>query len=70
VLIETFVDPVYAGSCYAGAGWTRLGMTTGEGLLRPGRLYTTGRKWIFVKPLLAEFRSVLLSEPAAREADR
>ena len=36
VLLETFVDPQYhAGSCYKGAGWQELGMTTGEGLVRP-----------------------------------
>ena len=37
VLMETFVDPHYAGSCYKAAGWEYLGMTTGEGLVRQGR---------------------------------
>jgi hypothetical protein len=62
VLLETFVDPEYAGSCYKGAGWQELGMTSGEGLVRPGRRYTTTPKRIFVKPLCAEFRSLLCSE--------
>ena len=62
LLLETFVDPHYEGSSYKAAGWNRLGMTTGEGLVRPGCQYTTSRKWIFVKPLLAEARSLLCSE--------
>jgi hypothetical protein len=68
VLLETFVDPEYAGSSYKGAGWQELGMTSGEGLVRPGRRYTTTPKRIFVKPLCGEFRSLLCSEvpPAER----
>lgn len=62
VLLETFVDPEYAGSCYKGAGWQELGMTSGEGLVRPGRRYTTTPKRIFVKPLCGDFRSLLCSE--------
>ena len=68
VLLETFVDPQYAGSSYKGAGWQELGMTSGEGLVRPGHLYTTTPKRIFVKPLCGDFRSLLCSEvpPAER----
>ena len=62
VLMETFVDPRYAGSSYKAAGWQYLGMTTGEGLVRQGRTYTTTAKRIFVKPLCADFRHVLCSE--------
>ncbi len=62
-LLETFVDPqYYAGSSYKGAGWQELGLTSGEGLVRPGHRYTTTPKRIFVKPLCAEFRSLLCSE--------
>ena len=68
VLMETFVDPrFYEGSCYRAAGWKELGMTTGEGLMRPGHSYTTTPKKIFVKPLCREFRRVLCSEPPAVE---
>jgi len=60
LLMESFVDPAhYRGSCYKAAGWQYLGMTTGEGLVRAGKQYTTTPKMIFVKPLCSEFRSLL-----------
>lgn len=62
VLLETFVDPVYfEGTCYRAANWQYLGMTTGEGLVRKGKRYTTSPKKIFVKALAADFRLVLCS---------
>jgi hypothetical protein len=69
VLLETFVDPRhYEGSCYKAAGWREVGMTTGEGLVRPGHRYLTTPKRIFLKPLCSEFRTVLCSEPEAARA--
>lgn len=63
VLMETFVDPVqYSGTCYKAAGWQNVGMTTGEGMVRPGKQYTTRPKTIFVKPLNRQFRRLLCSE--------
>jgi len=62
VLLETFVDPRHEGSCYKAAGWEALGMTSGEGLVRPGERYSTTPKRIFVKPWCPEFRSLLCSE--------
>jgi hypothetical protein len=63
VLMETFVDPrYYEGSCYKGANWHYLGETTGEGLVRPGKRYTTSPKKIFVKPLVKDFRTLLCSD--------
>ena len=63
LLVETFVDPrYYHGSCYKGANWDYLGMTTGEGLVRKGKCYSTTPKMIFVKPLVKNFRSLLSSE--------
>jgi hypothetical protein len=63
VLLETFVDPEhYHGSCYKAANWEELGMSTGEGLVRKGKSYTTTAKMIFVKPLVKDFRSLLCSE--------
>ena len=60
VLLETFVDPLYFdGTCYRAANWQYLGLTTGEGLVRKGRSYTTSPKKIFVKPLAEDFREVL-----------
>ncbi len=52
---------------HTAAGWEYLGMTTGEGLVRQGRTYTTSPKRIFVKPLVDDFRRLLCSEfPAGR----
>ena len=63
VLVETFVDPkYYKGSCYKAANWKYLGMTTGEGLVRKGKTYTTTPKKLFVKPLVKNFRALLCSE--------
>jgi hypothetical protein len=63
VLLETFVDPQrFQGSCYRAAGWQRLGRTTGEGLVRAGRVYQTTSKLIFAKPLQADFRRLLCSD--------
>lgn len=63
VLMETFVDPErYYGSCYKASNWEYLGMTTGEGLVRKGKKYTTTPKMIFVKPLTHDFRSLLCSD--------
>jgi hypothetical protein len=36
-------------------------MTTGEGLVRKGKKYTTTPKMIFVKPLAKDFRFLLCS---------
>ena len=68
VLMETFVDPeYYAGSCYKGAGWQHLGMTTGEGLARKGKSYKTTPKMIFVKPLSDNFASFLHEKHTVNE---
>lgn len=61
VLMETFVDPRYNGTCYRAAGWALLGMTRGEGIKRPGKQYTTTPKYIFAKPLTPHFQSLLTS---------
>ncbi len=63
VLMETFVDPArYQGTSYRAAGWSFLGQTTGEGLIRPGRSYTTTPKLVYVRGLDHDFRSKLCSE--------
>ncbi len=63
VLIETFVDArYYRGSCYRAANWHYLGNTTGEGLARTGKRYTTTPKMIFIKPLVKDFRAQLCSD--------
>lgn len=63
LLLETFVDPTsYRGTCYRAAGWQELGRTTGEGLRRAGKNYTTTPKLLFVKPLSKDFRHKLSIE--------
>jgi len=63
LLLETFVDPArFTGSCYRAAGWTLLGRTRGNGLVRPGKHYQTRPKLIFAKPLQADFRTLLCSD--------
>lgn len=70
VLMETFVDLRYRGSCYKAAGWEYLGMTTGEGVVRKGKRYSTTPKRIFVKPLVENFRELLCSElPSGRREE-
>ena len=36
VLLETFVEAPYAGTCYAAANWVHIGETTGR--TRPDRI--------------------------------
>ena len=62
VLLETFVDPLrYNGSCYRGAGWEDLGMTTGQGLVRKGKSYKTQPKKMFIKALVKNYQELLCS---------
>jgi hypothetical protein len=63
MLLETFVDPErFRGTSYEAAGWLKLGLTTGRGLVRAGRSYTTTPKLVFVRPLHRDFRAKLCSE--------
>jgi hypothetical protein len=60
VLMETFVDPDhFDGTCYKAANWRCLGFTTGRGLVRTGKNYTSSPKMIFVRPLAEDFRATL-----------
>jgi len=63
LLMETFVDPLrYSGTCYKASNWEYLGQTTGVGLVRIGKAYSTTPKLIFVKPLAKNFRKLLCTE--------
>lgn len=60
VLLETFVDPQYFdGTCYQASNFQHLGMTSGTGIVRKGKNYTTSPKKVFVYPLVNNFREVL-----------
>ncbi|MEA2093766.1 MAG: DUF4338 domain-containing protein [Pseudomonadota bacterium] len=66
VLLETFVDPArFKGTCYQAAGWISPGKTTGKGLSRPGRVYTTTPKLLYMRPLVRDFRLQLCSTSLA-----
>lgn len=63
VLMETFVDPArFRGTIYRAAGWTCLGQTTGTGLRRQGRNYSTTVKTIYARPLIRDFKELLCSD--------
>lgn len=71
VLLETFVDRQrYQGTCYRAAGWIDLGETSGRGLPRPGRTYTSTPKRIFVRPLVKDFRTQLCTGSFGQEVPR
>lgn len=62
-LMETFVDPEhYKGTCYTAANWTYIGMTTGKGLVRKGKTYSTQPKKIFVRHIDKNFRGRLCAD--------
>jgi len=63
LLMETFVDPdKYRGTCYKASNWHSIGRTTGRGLARKGKAYTTSPKLIFARPLIKGFRKQLCRE--------
>ncbi len=71
VLLETFVDPqFYDGTCYQAANFKYLGITSGTGLVRKGKTYSTSPKKIFVYPLADNFRQVLCSQHVVGRVDR
>jgi hypothetical protein len=64
LLMESFVDPgKFLGTCYRGAGWLELGMTTGRGIRRADSGYESTPKKIYVKVLCEDFRERLCSSP-------
>ncbi len=70
VLLETFVDPQhFAGTSYQAANFKYIGMTSGLGLLRQGKNYTTTPKKIFVYPLVEDFQQVLSSDMNEKKTD-
>lgn len=67
VLLETFVQEPYRGTCYRAAGWIDLGRTQGRGKKGPhpkGEQTPVPLKHVWVYPLVSDFRSALcLEEP-------
>ncbi len=63
VLLETFVEADrYLGTCYKAANWIRLGETAGRGRMDRHTRRPLARKWIYVYPLVDDFRSFLRGE--------
>lgn len=70
LLMETFVDPIkFSGTCYQAAGWIELGRTTGRGWPRPGGVYQSTPKIIYVKALAEEVRERLCGGPLPRRGE-
>ena len=63
LLLETFVDPAqFAGTCYRAAGWELLGKTSGCGLARPGKHYSSTPRLVLIKPLHEDCCHLLCTE--------
>jgi hypothetical protein len=61
VLLETFVDERYAGTCYRAANWLYLGQTAGRGRMDRYHEQLSTPKHIFVYPLINDFRRHLIN---------
>ncbi len=59
VLLETFVEAPWAGTCYAAANWQYLGMTAGRGRNDRQHRAAVPRKAVWVYPLTREWRLAL-----------
>jgi len=63
VLLETFVEAErYRGTCYQAANWIRLGETAGRGRMDRHTRHLSTPKWIYVYPLVEDFRAFLRGE--------
>ena len=59
VLLETFVEAPWAGTCYAAANWHRIGTTQGMGRQAIHHQVTLPRKTIWMYPLVRSWRTAL-----------
>jgi len=59
VLMETFVEPPYRGTCYKASNWIYLGETQGRGRNDRHNEWALTQKSIYVLPLQRDFREVL-----------
>lgn len=63
VLLETFVDiELFNGTCYKAANWCNLGTTKGSAKSGNSHFIHNRKKYIFVKPLITDFREKLLEK--------
>jgi len=61
VLVETFVEPPWAGTCYRAANWQLLGETAGRGRQDRERANAETVKTIWVYPLCQNWRTLLMA---------
>ena len=59
LLLETFVEPRFAGTCYQADNWIRVGQTTGRTRNHRRGVPTVARKAIWLYPLQRGFRHAL-----------
>jgi hypothetical protein len=59
ILLETFVQEPYAGTCYKAANWIRLGATKGRGKYDRKNRCDQPVKAVFVYPIHKHFRRIL-----------
>ena len=65
-LIETFVDSEkFDGTCYKAAGWESIGLTQGRGRNDRDNTAQLSKKYIFVSPLIQDFRAEMSVSPTA-----
>lgn len=62
VLLETFIEAEYTGTCYRAANWIEIGKTAGRGRQDPHKKYAATVKTIWMYPLVRNWRQ-LLAEP-------
>ena len=59
VLLETFVENRFKGTCYKAANWIHVGETKGRGKLEKANRQVLPKKQIFLYPLQKNFRTIL-----------
>jgi len=60
VVLETFIEPDHAGTCYRAANWTEVGQTAGRGRQDRYSEYATTKKSIWMYPLVRDWRKRLV----------
>jgi len=70
VMLETFVDKIYKGTCYRAANWQEIGETTGRGRYSINQEVTTTVKSIFVLPLDRKKTLELKTDTAPKVRER
>ncbi len=59
LLLESFVDEVWSGTCYQAANWIKIGNTKGRGRQDKHNKQSLSRKAIYVYPVDNEFRQTM-----------